>query len=226
MPKGDNFWGRVVKEESGLRESKEKKTPFFGLLFEITKGEYLDADGKRQTAVGKRYGYDGWLTDDAKERTLQSLIFCGLDVRGGATLQNPVGIDRNEVPLTLEEETYPDPNEQGKFKVRTRVAWVNDPARAASIHARMAEAESTAFSQKMQGELEATFAKLQAQKAGAKPAQGSGGSFDFGANAPVSPPSGAPPAPGGQAQAAPQDPPAPPAPPPPTAPQPDAKAGY
>jgi hypothetical protein len=131
------------------------------------------------------------------------------------------------VPLTLEEETYEDPKEAGKFKTRTLVAWVNDPTRGASIHTPMNEAESTTFSQKMQGELEATFAKLQAQKGGgAKPAQGSGGSFDFGANAPVSPPSGAPPVPVPQAQAAPQDPPAPPAPPPPTAPQPDAAAKY
>ncbi len=218
MPKGDNFWGRAVKEESGLRESKEKHTPFFGLLFEITRGEYIDADGKRQTAVGRRYSYDGWLTDDTKERTLQSLIYCGLDVRGGATLQNPQGIDKNEVPLTLEEETYEDPNERGKFKTRTRVAWVNDPARAASIHARMAEAEATSFSQKMQGELEATFAKLQSGRSSGKPGgQGSGTSFDFGANAP----SGAPPT-----QTAPADLPAPPAPPPPQATQPDAAAKY
>lgn len=219
MPKGDNFWGRAVKEESGLRESKEKHTPFFGVLFEITKGEYIDADGKRQSLVGKRYGYDGWMTPDSQERTLQSLIYCGLDVRNGATLQNPIGIDKNEVPLTLEEETYEDPNERGKFKVRTRIAWVNDPARAASIHARMAETEATSFSQKMQGELEATFAKLQGARTGAKPGgQGSGTSFDFGANAPQS---GAPPA-----QVAPQDPPAPPAPPPPQVTQPDAAAKY
>lgn len=222
MPTGDNFWGRVVKDESGLRESKEKHTPFFGLLFEITRGEYIDKDGKRQSAVGRRYSYDGWLTDDAKERTLQSLIYCGLDVRGGATLQNPIGIDKNEVPLTLEEEQYKDPNDADKWKVRTRVAWVNDPARAASIHARMGEAEATSFSQKMQGELEATFAKLVSQKGGAKPQAGSGTSFDFGANAPKS---GAPPA-AGDPQAPPGDPPAPPAPPPPQATQPDAAAKY
>jgi hypothetical protein len=228
MPTGDNFWGRAVKEESGLRESKEKHTPFFGVLFEITRGEYIDKDGKRQSVVGKRYSYDGWMTPDSQERTLQSLIYCGLDVRGGATLQNPIGIDKNEVPLTLEEETYQDPNDANKWKTRTRVAWVNDPARAASIHARMGEAEATSFSQKMQGELEATFAKLQSQKGAAKP-QGSGTSFDFGANAPKS---GAPPAAGDPqapaAQAAPAgDPPAPPpAPPPPQATQPDAAAKY
>jgi hypothetical protein len=224
MPNGDNFWGRAIKDESGLRESKEKHTPFFGLLFEITRGEFIDAEGKRQTVVGKRYSYDGWLTPDAQERTLQSLIFCGLDVRNGATLQNPVGIDKNEVPLTLEEETYQDPNEPGKWKKRTRIAWVNDPARAASIHARMAEAEATSFSQKMQGELEAVAAKLQSQRGGAAKSggQGSGTSFDFGANAPVSPPSGAPPA---QATA-PADPPAPPPPPAPQATQPDAAAKY
>jgi hypothetical protein len=226
MPSGDNFWGRVVKEESGLRESKDKHTPFFGLLFEITRGEFIDAEGKRQSVVGKRYSYDGWLTPDAQERTLQSLIYCGLDVRNGATLQNPIGIDKNEVPLTLEEESWQDVNDGNKWKKRTRIAWVNDPARAASIHARMAEAEATSFSQKMQGELEATFAKLQGSRSGGAKPQGAPGSFDFGANAPVSPPSGAPPAavPGGQA--APADPPAPPAPPPPQVTQPDAAAKY
>ena len=36
---------------SGLRESKEKKTPFVYVLFEITKGEYIDA-GQTISAVG------------------------------------------------------------------------------------------------------------------------------------------------------------------------------
>lgn len=185
--KGDNFWGRAVRAEAGLRKSKEKQTEFFFILFEITKGEYLDADGKRQSAVGKRFGWDGWLTEGSKERTLQALIFCGLDVRGGATLQNPVGIDKNEVPLTLEEEVYEDPHEKGKFKSYTRVAWVNDPARATSIHTPMDEAESTVFSQKMQGELESVFAKMQKGAGAPKQTAAEATRFDFGANAPQSP---------------------------------------
>jgi len=218
MPKGENFWGRAVLHESGLRESKEKKTPFFFILFEITRGEYIDAEGKRQTAVGRRFGWEGWMTESSQERTLEALIFCGLDVRNGATLQNPVGLDKSEVPLTLEEETYEDPNERGKFKVRTRVAWVNDPSRAASIHARMGEAEATGFSQKMQGELENVFARLQTQKNAPKQSAAEATRFDFGANAPQSQ---AQPQ-GQQAQGQPPNA----SPPAPQATQPDAKAGY
>lgn len=193
MPSGNNFWGRAVREESGLRKSKEKGTEEFFILFEITRGEFVGQDGKPQSVVGKRYGYDGWLTPNAKERTLQSLIYCGLDVRGGATLQNPIGIDRNEVPLSLEEETYSDPNEPGRWKTRTRVNWVNDPARGTSIHTRMNEAEAAAFSQKMQGELEATYTRLRASKT-----ERVDTSFDFGANAPVSQPTSGAPAPSAQ----------------------------
>lgn len=35
MPSGNNFWGRAVREESGLRKSKEKGTEEFFILFEI-----------------------------------------------------------------------------------------------------------------------------------------------------------------------------------------------
>lgn len=163
---------------SGLRKSKEKGTEEFFVLFEITKGEHL----------GKRYGWDGWLTENTEARVMESLKYCGFTGLGPDG--TPLGMER-EVQIVLDEESYPAPvvdsagqpvMENGvqktETRVRTRVNWVNDPNRAPSPHVPLAgeelKAKTSAFN--------ARFASFQQSRPAAGAPKHDATSFDFGAN--------------------------------------------
>jgi hypothetical protein len=173
------FFARAIASQSGLKESKEKHTPMFFVLFEITQGE-----NKGQTVR-----WEGWLTEGAQARTIESLIYCGLE---SDDLASPVGIDKNEVPIVVDEETYMAPvmekgqpvfDESGKPKTvqrfSSRVQWVNNPARGASVHESMDTAAAAVFAERMKGNIAATRA---AMKRPTSKVAAAAESFDFGAN--------------------------------------------
>lgn len=157
------FQARAIASESGLRESPEKKTKFFSILFEIVEGEHK----------GERFEWKGWLTEKASPRTIDSLLYCGFE---GDDLNNPKGIDTNIVPIVLDEEPYT--TDAGEERIATRVAWVNDPNRRVGLGVPIAEPEAKSFADTMKGAIMA-----QREKRG-QPVPDDGDKFDFGANAP------------------------------------------
>jgi len=176
---GNDSEGKPI---SGLRTSKKQGTPEFFVLFEIVE------DG---TFKGKRVPWDGWLTDSTEARTLEALILCGLE---NDDLSNPIGLDKNMVLIVVDEEQYETEVEKTdeasgeKYIVKearktSRVQWVNDPARSASVHKPMETTEATAFAQRMQGAVMAARARRQHA-----PAASEADKFNFGANAPPAQP--------------------------------------
>lgn len=172
---GNDSEGKPI---TGLRTSKTKGTPEFFALFEIIE------DG---TYKGKRVPWDGWLTDSTEARTLEALILMGLE---NDDLANPIGIDKNVVLIVVDEEEYEAEVEKtdeqsgevyiAKEKRKTsRVQWVNDPARSASVHKPMEGTDATAFAQRMQGAVMAARARRQHA-----PPASEADKFNFGANAP------------------------------------------
>ena len=160
----------------GLRESKEKGSKHIFALFEIMEGQYK----------GRRYGWEGWLGENSVDRTLEALTYCGVEPGTNdpdgkpVSLSNLYGLDRNVVPVVLEEEEYKDPTTDQPRK-RIRVAWVNNPDRGLSIHKAVESVEADAFASRMQGAFLAAAQRRQQTKA-APAAQDA--KFDFGANAP------------------------------------------
>jgi len=201
------------KPISGLRTSKKAGTPEFFILFEITEaGE----------SKGKRVPWDGWLTESTEARTIEALLLCGLE---GDDLSNPVGINKNEVLIVVDEEEYKQDVEKTdettgatiivqETRRSNRVQWVNDPARSASVHKPMEVQEAKQFASRFAGSILAARQRRNQPT----PTRAQAESFDFGANAP---PTGQP----APQQAAPL-PAAPPAPPPPEAQQPSPAAKY
>lgn len=171
------FYAKALPKHSGLQESKTKGTPFFFVLFEVVEGDHK----------GERVGWDGWLnSDETQARTFDSLKFCGWD---GVSLKDPVGLDTNTVPIVVEEEEYSvDVKDKAgavvgkEARKKSRVQWVNNPERGASIHKPMDEATASAFEDRMQGALEQWRTKK-----GKPSAAGDGDKFDFGANGPAEP---------------------------------------
>lgn len=100
------------------------------VLFELTSGEH----------AGQSITWFGYFTDGAVDRTLDSLRYCGWQ---GDNLAELDSLDANEVELVLAEEEY-------EGKVRTKVQWVNRPARLA-LKEQMSAAQAAAFAQKMRG---------------------------------------------------------------------------
>jgi hypothetical protein len=190
------------KPMSRLQLSKTKGTKHFFILFEIiSEGEFK----------GRRVPWEGWLTPDAEARTIESLLLCGLE---NDDLSNAIGIDKNIVEIDVEEESREvdvekideatgEPYITKEKRIRSRVRWVNDPLRSASVHKAMDTGEAQAFAARFKGSIQAAR-----QRRGQPASAGSGTSFDFGANAPP-PPTGAAPSGGTspQMQAPPAKPP-------------------
>ena len=76
-----------------------------GILFEILEGPY----------AGKSYQWNGYFSDGAKQIAFDALFSLGWD---GQDFVSFTGITTNEVPVTLEEDTY-------EGKTRIRIGWVN-----------------------------------------------------------------------------------------------------
>lgn len=155
--KNGTYVGKAV--EVTVAESGKKKTPYVGVIFQVTEGEF----------AGQRIRWEGYLTDATQERTFESLMHCGwqgddISVFAEGKLS---GIDTNEVDLVVEMEPY---EKDGQTRESPKVQWVNrkgggvkfmgdavDPAKAKmfgakyrglalSVRAKMGAPKSTAQS--------------------------------------------------------------------------------
>jgi hypothetical protein len=143
-------------DEVTLGQSRTKGTPFVGLYFKVTEGEF----------AGQLIKWEGWMTANTAERVLQSLQYCGWRGDDISELpRNPNGLCDNEVEIVVEMEPYTgdDPDKQGKSY--PKVQWVNraggKPKFAGDA---MDVAQAAAFGQKFRG-----LAMALKAKAGAVP---------------------------------------------------------
>jgi hypothetical protein len=128
-------------KEWGLGHSANGKEQV-AVMFELAGGEH---DGQSIT-------WFGYFTEQTVDRTLDALRYCGWE---GDNLAELDSLDANEVELVLDEEEYDG-------KVRTKVKWVNRPARLA-LKEQMTPAAAAAFAQRMRGKTTAHKQKM-AQK--------------------------------------------------------------
>jgi hypothetical protein len=82
-------------EEAVGRLNNDNATPYVFLTFQITAGEF----------TGKRVNWKGWLTDNARERTIESLSFCGARMADG-DFTDLDGVDSNAVQIVVDEREY------------------------------------------------------------------------------------------------------------------------
>ncbi len=121
-----------------LGKSKNKDTPFIEFYFQVKGG---DCDGVRVR-------WTSYFSDKTSERTVQSLETCGWSgddisafVDGGLH-----GLDKNDVEIVVEMESFTDQN--GAAKNTARVAWVNRLGYL-NTEAAMTEDAAAAFGAKM-----------------------------------------------------------------------------
>jgi hypothetical protein len=112
------------------------------VLFEVTQGE----------EQGYHFTWYGFFTPETTDRTLESMRHCGWE---SDSLEHIDTLGNNEVELVLEEEEY-------EGKVRTRVRWVNRPARLV-VGEQMSPERLKAFAAKMRGKAVASKQKYGAQ---------------------------------------------------------------
>ncbi len=109
MAKMDRYMGRAVKNDAGnigeFAESKTKHTPYVEVIFEVIDGEHK----------GKRFPWQGYLTEKTTERTLQALKHAGCTFPGD-DITNLTGLGSKDVEIQVEMTDF-----------GPRVAWVNEP---------------------------------------------------------------------------------------------------
>ncbi len=108
---------RARGAEVMLGSSRTKGTPFVGVIFTVTDGP----------CAGQKVKWDGWLTPKTAKRTMESLQHCGwtgddISVFASGALN---GIDRNEVDLVVEMESYQGTDDTKRDKKYPKVQWVN-----------------------------------------------------------------------------------------------------
>lgn len=103
--------------------------------------------------VGQTITWYGFWTDKTWERTVESLKYCGWEGDDPSDLQ---GLDKNEVDLVVENESYED--EQGITRTRPRVRWVNRPGGLA-IAAPLAPDKAKAFAAEFRDRIRALNAQ-------------------------------------------------------------------
>lgn len=143
--------------EAGTHRAKAKSWA----LIESQKGtpgvavEFVLVDG------GEDITWDGWLSDGAFDRTLESLRYCGFK---GENLEDLQGLDANEVELVIEPETY-----EGKTKLK--VQWVNRPGGIAA-RSKMAPDKVKSFAAQMRDRIRALGAEPGVKRQAAPKANG------------------------------------------------------
>jgi hypothetical protein len=108
-------------------------------------------------ALGK-ITWDGWLSDAAADRTLESLRYCGWE---GDDLTELRGLDANEVELVIEQEDY-----QGRSY--PKVKWVNRGGGLAHKTPLTGD-KARFFAQQMKDRIRALDASKGAPRSAAKP---------------------------------------------------------
>jgi hypothetical protein len=99
--------------EGKIDKSKEKGTPYFGINFEIEGGQQVK--------------WQGWLTENTKERTFEALAICGFDGNYDDNGYAPKSSFDPfvKIEIDVENEQYTDAN--GLPKTASKVKWVNKP---------------------------------------------------------------------------------------------------
>ncbi len=99
-----------------IGESKEKKTPFFGLEFQNDEGETIEKDF--------------YLTEKTQEKNLELLIDAGYKGKSLADMADPkfsvsdlFGAPKDELSVTVIDEPYTD--SEGNEQTRKAVQWFN-----------------------------------------------------------------------------------------------------
>ena len=98
----------------------------------------------------------GFFTDKTKDRTIESLRYCGWT---GDDIGNVTFPQGNEVILVIEEETY-------EGKTHSRVQWVNRASKGPVVKNEMSLNDRKAFAAKMKGAILAFDAKNPDAKGG------------------------------------------------------------
>lgn len=143
-------------------KSSKKETPVAAIVF------IIEAEGPYK---GSQVEYEGWLTENTKARTFESLGYCGYDGT------DPKTISRNQVFIEVEhkDNTNNDGQVTGK---RARVRWVNASDGARGGYAELDNAARASLESDVRGQFLAWR-----QQQPAKPAAPAA-SFPHGANAP------------------------------------------
>jgi hypothetical protein len=98
--------------EGKIDKTKEKQTPYFGIMFEIEGGEKIS--------------WTGYLTPAALERTLESAAIAGWDGNYDDNGYAPsTSFSGTECEIEIADEEYFDSS--GAKKIAKRVKWVNKP---------------------------------------------------------------------------------------------------
>jgi hypothetical protein len=121
------FKGRAKEWALGMSANGKEQV---AVMIELTSGE----------AAGTHITWFGYFTDGAVDRTLDSLRYFGWSSDSLAELD---GLDTNEVDVVLDEEEYDG-------KVRTKVKWINRPARLA-LKEQMTTGQMAAFAARLRG---------------------------------------------------------------------------
>jgi hypothetical protein len=137
---------------------------------------FVEVDDEGKPGAGMAW-WVGTFSENATERTVDSLLAAGWDGRDLATLD---GLGSEIVEVELEEHEYT--NRDGEEKVGLRIAWVNRPGRFA-----FKDALDTTAVRAMGHALRGIVAHLQQKhaKKGAPPAPSGGGYGGGGADAPA-----------------------------------------
>jgi ERCC4-type nuclease len=97
-------------------ESKEKKTPYYGLEFELLDGQ-------------ESIDYTAYLTDATKERAIKTLVDLGFklnhihDIADTSIAMTDMFDTKEDINLVIEMESYQD--KDGNDKEKARVKFVN-----------------------------------------------------------------------------------------------------
>jgi len=150
-------------------KSTGKGTPAATVAFALTD------DGPHKGTIIE---WNGWLTDNNKERVAESLAYCGYDSEDEQT------VTRNIVQLVIDDEEYTNP-ETNRTTVRSRVQWVNDPARGGGSGKPMDEFQRAEAKNALRGLVLAKKQEIEKNRAAAGKDDAS---FGFGANAPPADP--------------------------------------
>lgn len=130
---------RAKALETMIGKSSKKGTPFVGVMFGITAGEF----------EGQKVKWEGYLTEATAERTLESFQHMGWTGDDVSVFAKPEGIKAltNEVDLVVEME----PSEDGT-KHYPKVQWVNRVGSGPKFNGEaLNAAEAAAFGQKYRG---------------------------------------------------------------------------
>lgn len=141
---------KAVAKSVKCDESREKRTPYVRIMFEIQEG----------TEAGQSVEWTGWLTEKTQERTMETIILtCGWKGNDLSALNDGVmnGID-GDVFIVVEHEDNPD-----NGKTYAKVRWVNRTERV--VTSSLDKPAAVAFADRFKGLAEAVRASNQQKPA-------------------------------------------------------------